>query len=192
MDSSTDPADIKAAYDSLSDEVKQGLGWKLVKQNKSWAVERAAVKAHLDSHGFLSLKDARDLQLVPSDTPSRVFVGCVINPLTKEGYTIKEQAGVLPRKAILYHTPGNSQVVTSTTHIFDKPCKAAAIIVVTKYINGFTGSISVRKEIESSKQFPFMKVSAERKRFNNLIINNLPSGCGGTSRPFVYFNEVKG
>ena len=190
MDSSTDPADIKAAYDSLSDEVKQGLGWKLVKQNKSWATERVAVKAHLDSHGFLSLKDARDLHLVPRDTPSRVFVSCIINPLTKEGYTIKEQSGALPRKAILYHTPGNAQVVTPTTQIFDKPCKEAALIVVTKYINGFTGSVSIRKEIESSKQFPFMKVNADRKRFNKLIISNLPSGWIAPSRPFVY-NKVK-
>jgi hypothetical protein len=189
MDPLTDPEAIKAAYDALSDDVKQGLDWKLVKQNKSWAVERAAIKAHLNSHGSLSLKDARDLQLVPNNTPSRVFVGCIINPLNKEGYTIKEQLGALPRKAILYHTPGNA--VTVTTSVFDEPCNEAAILVVTKYINGFTGSIKVLKDIEASKQFPFMKVNTKRKKFNKLIINNLPRGCDGTERPFVYYNEVK-
>jgi hypothetical protein len=105
--------------------------------------------------------------LVPNNTPSRVFVGCIINPLNKEGYTIKEQLGALPRKAILYHTPGNA--VTVTTSVFDEPCNEAAILVVTKYINGFTGSIKVLKDIEASKQFPFMKVNTKRKKFNKFV-----------------------
>jgi len=190
MDSLTNAADIKAAYDSLSDEVKQGLGWKLVKQNKSWVTERQAVKSHLEQHRSLSLDEARKLSLVSSTTGIDQFKKCIIEPIKKSGFPIVYQRGALPRNAVLFHTPGNAQVVTSTTHVFDKPCKEAAIIVVTKYINGFSGSVNIRKEIESSKQFPFMKVNADRKRFNKLIISNLPSGWIAPSRPFVY-NKVR-
>jgi hypothetical protein len=188
MDPLTNPGDIKAAYDLLSDEAKQGLSWKLVKQNKSWVAERQAVKSHLEQHRSLSLDEARKLSLVSSTTAIDQFKKCVIEPIKKSGFPIVYQRGALPRNAVLFHTPGNAVIVT--TSVFDKPCKEAAIIVVSKYINGFSGSVNILKKIESSNQFPFMKVNADRKRFNKLIISNLPSGWTAPQRPFVY-NKVK-
>ena len=190
-DNLIDPQKIKEAYDSLSDSVKASLGWKLVKQNKSWVAERNAVKAHLEQHNSIYLAEARELGLVPKDTIIDQFKKSIIQPLIKEGFEIELQRGVLPRNAVLYHTPGNAQVVTSTTVIFDEPTQEAAMVVVTKYINGFTGSINVQSELLKSKQFPFMDKNSQRKIFNRLIIDNLPKGCKGTSRPFVYLSEVK-
>ncbi len=68
---------------ALSDGVKSTLSHKLVKQNQSWADRKNAVRLYLEEHGSISLKMARDLNLVPKHTTSIAFVRCVINP-TKE------------------------------------------------------------------------------------------------------------
>ena len=186
-----DPPDIKTAYDAYSDEVKQNLAWKIVKQNKSWDGERVAVKSHLEKHGSLSLCAARKANLVPKDTDITQFKKCVIKPLVKSGYPIEEQKGTLSRNAIRFHTPGNAHKVIRTKSIFTEPSEEAAIYVVNTYINGQAGSINIRKEIEESKQFPFTTNKLKQRAFNKQIIDKLPKGCKATGRLFVYVNEVK-
>ena len=183
------PDEVRSAFDALSDEDKLATGLLVSKQNKSWESNRSAVKAHLLKHGTIYLAHARELDLVPSDTKSRVFVKCVIEPLIKSGMVIEEQRGILPRGAVIYHLPGEASPITPTKKtVFATPTKDAAVYIVNEYINGFSGNINVRKSL-TEKQFPFLSDKKSARTLNRLIIDNLPKGCGATSRLFVYVKE---
>tara|TARA_B100001250_G_scaffold403931_1_gene419125 strand:- start:214 stop:786 length:573 start_codon:yes stop_codon:yes gene_type:complete len=187
---SLSPHDILKAYEALSVEDKSNLDWKIVKQNKSWESMRVAVRIYLEENGSLSLKAARDLNLVPIKTTSITFVRCVIKPLRKEGYNIIEQSGVLPRNAILYHTPGNAGVGDITKQVFTKPSREAALFVVENLINGQTGRLDVSK-LMTTKQFPFLKEVKPKKQFEVLLIDEAGKyNCVKTSKPFVFIREV--
>ena len=184
------PDDILKAYNSLTDEVKSSLGWKLVKQNKSWLAEKEAVKQHLEEHGSLSLAQARNLNLVPHKTTSSTFVKTIIEPLKKEGIEIIEQSGVLSRGAILYHTPGNEGQGDTTKQVFKDPSREAALFVINNLINGHSGRIDVGK-LMTTKQFPFLTETKPKKQFEVLLIDEAGKhNCVKTSKPFVFIREV--
>ena len=184
------PDDILKAYNTLDPEVRDSLGWKLVKQNKSWLMEKAAVKQHLETNGSLSLAQARNLSLVPPKTTSSTFVKTIIEPLKKEGFKIIEQLGVLSRGAILYHTPGNEGEGDITKQVFKEPSREAALFVINNLINGHSGRIDVGK-LMTTKQFPFLTETKPKKQFEVLLIDEAGKhNCVKTSKPFVFIREV--
>ena len=162
---SLSPDDLRSLYDDMSIEDQAAFKKNINKTNKSWSKEKDAVKSYLDSNGSISLAEARDTGLVPIKMVSSTFVKCVINPLVKDGYKITEQRGVLPRNAILYHTPGNAGKGDLTKAVFDEPNEEAAKFVVAILMNGFTGKSIDARQLMGKKQFPFISIPSKLKSF---------------------------
>ena len=115
------PDEIRDAYFALEESVRKSLDWELVKRNKSWTSAREQFKAHLEQNGSASLAEARELGIVPQKTTSASFVKCVVKPLQASGFTIVEQKGVLPRNAVLYHTPETKEKQTLLSKCLKNP-----------------------------------------------------------------------
>ena len=184
------PDEIRDAYFALEESVRKSLNWELVKRNKSWSSARNQFKAHLEQNGSASLAEARELGIVPQKTTSASFVKCVVKPLQASGFTIVEQKGVLPRNAVLYHTPGNEGKADITKQVFEEPNREGALFVVNNLINGHTGRIDVSKLL-TVDQFPFLNDTQSKRKFEVLLTDEAEKqNCAKTSKPFVFIREV--
>ena len=151
-----------AAYSlwSKEDQEKMLSHIKLAnRKNASWKDIAPRVKAFAIENKRFAISQLKEAGIVPQKTTKQNFVTCVIPILDKEGFTLIEQKGVLPRNGSLFHIEGHALLVEEKTQtFFEEPNREAAKYFVDNILNGKTGQVDIRKLI-SKGTFAFDKPS---------------------------------
>lgn len=129
----------------------------LDRKNASWKDIAPRVKAFAIERKRFSINDLKDEGIVPSKTPKQNFVKCCLPILEKEGFSLIEQKGVLPRNGSLFHIEGHALLVEEKTQtFFEEPNREAAKYFVDNILNGETGQVDMRK-LATKDAFAFNK-----------------------------------
>jgi hypothetical protein len=129
------------------------------RKNASWKDIAPRVKAFAIERKRFSIKELKDAGIIPSKTPKQNFVKCVMPILEKEGFTLIEQKGVLPRNGSLFHIVGHALIVEEKAQtFFEEPNREAAKYFVDNILNGKIGQVDIRKLVPKDT-FAFGKPS---------------------------------
>ncbi len=184
------PEQVRAFFDALTPDERKQTGLTLVrKKNMSWDKARRDVIAHVKEHGSFHIQELKNLGIIPTNTDSRTFKRCVVDPV-REKVTLHEMKGRLKQNRILYHTPDHDVIPqeqeTSKPTVFDKPSRAAAKHAVSTVFNGQVGHLNAQKLLDK-KSFPFMNNKAKMRKFVPLLNDEAgKAGWRSGSRPFQY------
>ena len=163
-----------ASYTSWSkeDQEKMLSHIKLAnRKNASWKDIAPRVKAFAIENKSFSINHLKEAGIVPQKTPKQNFVKCCLPILEKEGFTLIEQKGVLPRNGSLFHIVGHALIVEEKAQtFFEEPNREAAKYFVDNILNGKVGQADIRK-LADKGTFAFTGSKLAMKTFSMYVVD---------------------
>ena len=139
------------------------------RKNASWKDIAPRVKAFAIENKRFSINNLKDAGIVPSKTPKQNFVKCCLPILEKEGFTLIEQKGVLPRNGSLFHIEGHALLVEEKAQtFFEEPNREAAKYFVDNILSGKKSPVDIRGLVEKDT-FAFSKLAM--KTFSMYVVD---------------------
>ncbi len=166
------PSEVRAAFDRLTEAEKMETGLVVKdRKNTSWKTIAPKVKAFAIENKRFSLPHLKDAGIVSKKTTKQNFVKCVIPILEKEGFTLIEQKGVLPRNGSLFHLEGHALLVEEKAQtFFEKPNREAAKYFTDNILNGKVGQVDIRKLVEKDI-FSFANNKSLMSNFSRFVVD---------------------
>ena len=139
------------------------------RKNASWKDIAPRVKAFAIERKRFSIKELKDAGIIPSKTPKQNFVKCVMPILEKEGFTLIEQKGVLPRNGSLFHIVGHALIVEEKAQtFFEEPNREAAKYFVDSILKDKNGRVNIVTSLKD-ENFGFVNNTQKVRQFRLLV-----------------------
>lgn len=164
--------DAIASYTSWSkeDQEKMLSHIKLAnRKNASWKEIAPKVKAFAIEKKRFSINDLKDAGIVQPKTPKQNFVKCLMPILEKEGFTLIEQKGVLPRNGSLFHIKGHALLVEEKGQtFFEEPNREAAKFFADSILKDKNGRVNIVTSLKD-ENFGFVNNTQKVRQFRLLV-----------------------